>query len=384
MRTIGVRGAPWRARVDGRGTVIPADGSAPLEWHVAGEERWFSPASESTVRQTWIGGTPVCETRLRVGGGDVVQRVWCTADHGGLTMVEFENESPASVAVALTRGDLLTAHPVQAGGPRGIDLPAGSIVLPLAHRSTTRAAISHSGVSGPLPDGIAGHRQVVSGWETACAAASRVVVPDPVLAASFVAARCTALLGDGVTDPADTVRLGDTHRDSVIGLVDHVQTRLKAEKRARVLRWDTRHLLAASARAAVILGDETAAGDIGAAWLRLADRPCEPLPPSPPEGQRVVAWTESVLAAGSPAGGSCTVLPVGVPEGWEGASLEAHGLVADPVRTLSFAVRWHATRPALLWEVTGPAGLVLEGGAGNESWHSTAASGETLLGPVGV
>ena len=193
MRTIGVRGAPWRARVDGRGTVIPADGSAPLEWHVAGEERWFSPASESTVRQTWIGGTPVCETRMRVGGGDVVQRVWCTADHGGLTMVEFENESPASVAVALTRGDLLTAHPVQAAGPRGIDLPAGSIVLPLAHRSTTRAAISHSGVSGPLPDGIAGHRQAVSGWETACAAASRVVVPDPVLAASFVAARCTAL-----------------------------------------------------------------------------------------------------------------------------------------------------------------------------------------------
>lgn len=54
------------------------------------------------------------------------------------------------------------------------------------------------------------------------------------------------------------------------------------------------------------------------------------------------------------------------------------------MRTLSFAVRWHATRPALLWEVAGPQGLVLEGGAGNESWHSTAASGETLLGPVGV
>ena len=134
MRTIGVRGAPWRARVDGRGTVIPADGSAPLEWHVAGEDRWFSPASESTVRQTWIGGTPVCETRMRVGGGDLVQRVWCAADHGGLTMLEFENESPESVAVALTRDDLLTAHPVQAGGPRGMDLPAGSIVLPLAHQ----------------------------------------------------------------------------------------------------------------------------------------------------------------------------------------------------------------------------------------------------------
>jgi hypothetical protein len=34
--------------------------------------------------------------------------------------------------------------------------------------------------------------------------------------------------------------------------------------------------------------------------------------------------------------------------------------------------------------VTGPQGLVLEGGAGNADWHSTAASGETLLGPVGV
>ncbi|MFM8554067.1 MAG: hypothetical protein ACKOBO_05575 [Acidimicrobiales bacterium] len=383
MHFIGVRGASWRARVDDLGTVHPGDGSAPLAWHVAGEERWFSPASEATVRRTWLAGCPVSETRMRVGGGDVVQRVWAVADDGGITLVEFENEGPTAVAVAVTRGDVLTSRPVSPGEPRGIDLPAGSMVLPLAHCSTVRVGLRHAGSGGGLlPDGLPDHRAVVRGWEGACAVASRVVVPDPAVAAAFVSARCALLLGGGAADPVEAVRLGETHRDSIIDVVDHVQRRLRGEKRARTLRWDTPRLLATAARAAMLLDDDTVAGDIGAAWLRLADRPVAPAPEVPPLDGPVVAWVESRFLAPSPSGGSCAVLPDGVPEGWKGASFEAHGLVADPVRTLSYAVRWHGHRPAVLWEVSGAPGLVITAGGDNEQWHTTEQSGETLLATV--
>lgn len=383
MRSVGVRGATWRARVDDHGTVHPDDGSAPLTWHVAGEERWFSPASEAAVRRTWLGGCPVSETRMRVGGGDVVQRVWAVADGGGITLVEFENEGPTAVVVAVTRGDVMTTRPVAPGEPKGIDLPAGSVVLPLAHRSTVRVGLPHGGPGGGLlPDGLPDHRAVLRGWEGACAVASRVVVPDPDVAAAFAAARCALLLGDGPVDPVEAVRLGETHHDSVIDLVDHVQRRLRGEKRARTLCWDTPHLLATAAHAAMLLGDDTVAGDIAAAWLRLADRPVAAAPDGPPVDATVVPWVESRFVAPSPSGGSCTVLPDGVPEGWKGASFEAHGLVADPVRTLSYAVRWHGHRPAVLWETGGAPGLVITAGGDNADWHTTGQSGETLLATV--
>jgi len=46
---------------------------------------------------------------------------------------------------------------------------------------------------------------------------------------------------------------------------------------------------------------------------------------------------------------------------------------------MSFAVRWHGPRPAVLWEITGAAGLLITGGAADPSWHTTDASGEALL-----
>jgi hypothetical protein len=44
---------------------------------------------------------------------------------------------------------------------------------------------------------------------------------------------------------------------------------------------------------------------------------------------------------------------------------------------ISFAVRWHGARPALLWEV--PAGSVVRVPALDPAWSSTEAAGETLL-----
>jgi hypothetical protein len=385
-RAVGVRGGTWRALVDGTGTVIPQDGSAPLAWHVAGDDRWYSPSDEPTVRHKWYSGYPVAETRMRVGQGDIVQRVWCVADLGGITVVEFENETPAPVAVAVTRGDVLSTRPLGDNPPMGIDLPAGSHVLPLGHRATVRIGLSHADPGpGRLPDDVPGHQQVVRGWETACDIASRVTLADHTVVASMNAARSRLLLGDtGDREPdgaavIELVRLGETHRDSILEVVDAVQARLRTEKRSRTLAWDTPHLLATAARACVLLDDDTAAGDIGAAWLRLADRPVQEPPAVMPGGVASVAWTESVLVRPSPSGGLCEVFPFGIPETWWGTSVDCRGLIGDPHRSLSFSVRWHGARPALLWEVAGPAGLVLTGGSADGEWHTADSSGETLL-----
>lgn len=380
-RLVGVRGAAWRATVDATGTVHPHDGSPPLAWHVAGDDRWYSPASEPTTRQKWYGGYPVAETRMRVGGGDVVQRTYCVADLGGITVVEFENESNLPVAVALTRGDLLTSREITDNPPKGIELPAGSIALPLGHKSTMRVGLGHvAPTRGRLPDDVAGHQAVVRGWETACDAASRLVLPEHHVVAGIARHRSDILLGSWTDDDAiDAVRMGETGRDSIVDVVETAQRRLKSERRSRTLAWDTPHLLASAARACVLLGDDTAAGDIAGAWLRLADRPVAELPTEMPSGSAAVAWAESILAKGSPSGGMCELFPRGIPREWWGAVVEAHGLVGDAHRSVSFAVRWHGARPALLWEVSGGPGLVLSGGAADDTWHTTDASGEALL-----
>lgn len=380
-RTIGVRGAPYRARVDALGTVIPQDGSRPLAWHVAGDDRWYSPATEPTVRQKWYAGYPVVETRMKVGQGDIVQRAYCVADLGGITVVEFENETPMPVVVAVTRNDILTSRPIGDNAPMGIDLPSGSVTLPIGHKATVRIGLSHvAPEQGRLPDDTPDHQQVVRGWETACDVASRITLPDHTVVGRISTVRSNLLLGIGTERAAvELVRLGQTHHDSILDVVNTVQARLKDEKRARTLRWDTPHVLSSAARACVLLGDDTAAGDIGAAWLRIADRPVAELPVEVPVGLASIAWAESLLAAASPSGGVCTVLPHGIPETWWGASIDCRGLTADPFRTVSFAVRWHGARPALLWETAGPAGLVITAGGDNGGWHTTDASGETLL-----
>lgn len=71
-----------------------------------------------------------------------------------------------------------------------------------------------------------------------------------------------------------------------------------------------------------------------------------------------------------------------VPEAWLGQNFEAHGF-RTPAGVVSFAVRWHAERPALLWEVVdGVAPLTVRAPGLDERWTSGDPAGEALLGPV--
>lgn len=73
------------------------------------------------------------------------------------------------------------------------------------------------------------------------------------------------------------------------------------------------------------------------------------------------------------------------PEQWMGAPVEAHHL-ATPWGSVSFALRWHGGRPALLWEVEPPPGLaadaavpVLTAPGLDPDWEGVGWTGEALL-----
>lgn len=72
------------------------------------------------------------------------------------------------------------------------------------------------------------------------------------------------------------------------------------------------------------------------------------------------------------------------PDRWYGGGIEFHDAPTG-FGTISYAVRWHGTRPALLWELDphdgiGPVTLRVPGL--DPTWSSTEAKGETLLAEV--
>jgi len=76
---------------------------------------------------------------------------------------------------------------------------------------------------------------------------------------------------------------------------------------------------------------------------------------------------------------SAAVLPMGIPDAWRGANVEAHGVVATPDHRVSLALRWHGENVALLWEVDGPPGLHLSAPLVDGSFSTVAPQGEALL-----
>ena len=65
-----------------------------------------------------------------------------------------------------------------------------------------------------------------------------------------------------------------------------------------------------------------------------------------------------------------------LPPAWRGAAVDVHDA---PTRAglVSFALRWHGERPALLWEV--PSGVVVSAPGLDADWSTTQPSGEALL-----
>ncbi len=377
MITTGVTGHPWRASITEWGALEPWDDTSPLNWFVAADDRWHVPADERSVRQRRIEGTAVTETRVRVPSGDVVQRIFSVADGGGLAVVEIENESTMPVAIAFDRRDVLTERPIADVPIEGIDLPTGAFVVPLGHKATVRVAMVHGTQrSGPLPPGVASMMRVVRGWLTLTERSSRFVLPDgergATLAETITAERCEIALGSiprAADDAAgfvlalhELVRMGEPPEHWMPELVDAV------EALGPTPGWDADVALAAAQHVLRAADERRAGRDLARI---IARRTAAEPPAAAPAGVRAIAWLELRLAGGA------DLLPDGMPTEWSGQSLDVYGVPTIEGSSVSFAVRWHGERPAVLWEQSGPP-VTLTASTLAPEWASGDATGDAL------
>ena len=380
MATTGVVGQRWRATVTPAGAIEPHDGSATLAWHVAADDRWHDARTEAGVRHRRVAGTAVFETRLRIPGGDAIQRVWSVADGGGYSLVSVHNDSPAPIAVAFTRGDIATNRPPADMPIGGTTLPAGAVAMPVGHRATITVGLAHSG-AGPssLPAGLPPDDAVVRGWITRTDVASRLDLPEAALVEAVRAARCELLLA-GVADPeteperhllgvGELVRLGDLDTNGAAEAVPAV---------------------AAAVGATVRRGHDLAAAALDAASVVLAvageTRALDDLARLRPDSMKGRGRDEAIVGSDDVAliptverrlvDGSM-LFPGGIPTVWRGTSFDAHRLVAGPDSRVSLAVRWHGADAAVLWEIHGKP-VQLSARVGGQPWSTTNLRGETL------
>ena len=405
-QVLGIRGGGWNAIVNERGSIRLNDGSPVLDWHIAADDRWHDPSTEPSVRQTRRAGVPVIETRLRIPGGDAIQRVYAVADAGGLVVIEITNESTLPIAVAFTRPDVISSRTPSPRGAQGIELPTGSVVFPVAHGSTLRVALRAAmHVANVDVERLPSFEQLQKGWLKAVEQAGYVIVPEGAVAPLVARLRSDALVlsgheiedwgigagGDCANDPVayiltlqELLRMGEKlNGDSAQIRVDHaarlaqcVETLLKDHKKSSVLPWDVERALFAAQFVFARMGESRAADDVAAAQLRMSSA-AEP-PNVMPTDIRAIAWVEEKMVA-MQRDGSVQIFGRGIPRLWLGANLECHRVAAGPLHTVSFGIRWHGEKPALLWEVAGPAGIKLTAGKCDPTWTSVEATGETLL-----
>ena len=373
MRAVGVRGGAWLGGVNAWGDVF-VDGKERLRWFVAADDRWYRPSRETTVRQREVSGVPVIETRIKVPGGDAVQRVYGVADFGGAIVVEVFNDSSLPFAVAFDRGDIAAMREPSPTGVQGIDLPAGSVVFPVGHHATMRVAILVADIERKMSaqelESLPSFEQVERGWLAALRVASRVDVPEASWENILTTQRCKLLLaGGGVTsdgvssngddfvdlifDRAERVKLGDKPDQWVDEVALATESVIRRCAKNRDAKWFEERAIVSAGMVLNRAGETRGQKDIAQAWSRVVNDATgagafgsvsdvgaaisrDQLASF--SGVRQIAWVESQLVARR-RDNVIEICPRGVEVAWLGANFECHRLVASPEHLISFAVR---------------------------------------------
>jgi hypothetical protein len=402
-----VLGSSHQALVDEHGAITPDGGRWQLDWWIGADDRWHLPAREAAVRQTLVGAAPVVETALRIPGGDAVHRAWGVGGPAGLVAVEIENASPAPFVAAVvigpaesgrvrsvaTRGSWVTvdgrpalraprpasrwaaglpsetfdvvaaggaqARPFTGVGGRRTRLEV-ALLHPVAHRTRLRWALAagRPDRSVPveavdlslLPDAGA----AAAGWDAQLHRGMRVAVPDEWLQRAIDAGRASLLLAAEARrrpSPDDVAALEDWGFD--------------AEAAAAWRRLGTRARARASRRAPDPTPWRTVRARVASASSTFTW----------PDGPALLLRAVRDLLVGA-SGEESAELLIELPPEWRGQDLEVHDA---PTRAggVSYAVRWHGARPALLWECERPIRLSAPGL--DRAWSTSEARGEALL-----
>jgi hypothetical protein len=227
-----------------------------------------------------------------------------------------------------------------------------------------------------LPGGLPTARQVANGWLTTTERASRFVLPDgavgSVLAARVTSLRCEVALGDipSAGDDAagyalaigELVRMGEGPDPWLPELVEAVE-RLGPDG-----TWAASMALVAADRVLAAAGEARARRDLA----RIVDsRPAAERPSSPPDGLAAIPWLETLFSVDG------ALLPTGLPDDWLGQSIEVYGVPTSASGAVSFALRWHGERPAVLWEQAGDP-VELSAPVMAPEWTTSEVTGEGL------
>lgn len=371
------------AEVDGGGAVHFADGGAPIAWYVAADDRWHTPAVEATTRQHLVEGVPVIETVIRVPGGDAAQRVYAVPEQGGLVIMEFENRSSLPFAIAVDSPQVKTSRPPADVPIEGIDLPPGSVLVPIGKASTVRLAV---GVAPGAMPAVPSSDDVVRGWLLALDRSPRLAIPDDKVVLAIRQARTQLVLGarPDDTDPigfvlavSELVRVGEAAEPWVDDVAAAAVRIGQASRRAR-----EPFVEVALRRAAEVLrdaGQERAAADIERFPLPAASAAKTLVGQHAGDSAdlgRLVAGLLDRYAQRS--GSTVAVLTEPIDPSWFGAPIEVHGA---PIGggSVSYAIRWHGDRPAILWESSLPVTISAPGI--DATWSASGSGGEALLAP---
>ena len=395
---VGLLGGARVAVVDDRGTVRPERALWSLEWWIGAEDRWHRAARETAVRQSLVDGMPVIRTAMRVPGGDAVHEVYGAS--GSAVVVDIENASPApfvaalvvrgATVVTLSDGELVVdsvpavraqrapsrwafatdgslAAIVERGDARDGAMPVVrdrratvdvALLYPVAHRTRLRAAVAlgrhdTTGIGTLDLTTVPSADAVARGWHAQLGRGLRVTLPDAALQSAVDTGRAQLLLAGQAwrADPAVYATLEDWGFDDE-ALV--AWGRLGVLDRRRARRPRSQHK------------------DAGASWAQARSLA------SDDGATRATALLDAVHRGlvHERAPDEVDMLPTW-PVEWRGQPLDARDV---PTRAglVSFSVRWHGTRPALLWEA--PAGTTVRAPGLDPSWVTHDAQGETLLG----
>lgn len=438
---IGNLGSPHRTTVDETGRMARPDVAWALDWSVGADDRWRLPGQEANVRQRLLDNTPVVETAMRVPGGDVVHRAYAVRHQGtDLAMFEISNCSPVPVAVALTvRPETaavkhigLSGSTVVVDGDRAVELPGrprlcapagggtdamatvrsgqavpefparlrcsagkaqAAFLYPLAHRAVLRGALplgpghvtkrswgralrGMGGLGGTRArDGdslevaiaqLPGADAVSRSWQVQMSRGMRLELPPGRLADVVAASRCFLLLAARGSNPLPSTI------PTALQVFGFSREASEAEAAARPVV-DLRAVSPAEslARLAGLVDRASATGT----WSDNEDGHVS---------AELCVLVRNALIGDLPSGLElCRALP----SAWFGQNLEVHEAPTSS-GLVSFALRWHGPRPALIWQVSGPGTpgppVRISSPGLDPQWSTTATSGEDLLGAVSL
>jgi len=351
---------------------------------------------------------------LEAGGSGITADgdIWVTASGsiGGVAASAASNDSAAGSdsddiwARVQAEPD---AHQVAASG----EAAAAALMVALPHFQTTSFSV---GIGGPPPKREVAVAEVASGWKAVTRRALTLSWPDPDLAEAWGRVVGDLVVLAGSDDPAIAAAVAS--RLDVAGLSAEAD-----RARATVIAAATADEL--NGAAAVEALRSLASRDLVAGKPSGLDVLAGPLAHSAADhlDRHTLAMTAAALQSVSPAAAadarrlagsvsradpspvalrpaavaseiigrliadpwstSTAELLPGLAAEWQGRDLEVDGL-HTALGVLSFAVRWHGPRPALLWErIGGAEEALLSAVSLDAQWSASARSGEALLAP---